>query len=911
MAALRRFVLGLLSLLRRHRAERELDDEVRAYVEASVEHKVRGGLPLDSALRAARIEIGSLEGVKDRVRDAGWEMRLENAWRDVHYAARLLRKSPGFTAAAVVTLALGIGANTAIVSAVNAIMLRELPVERPDELVSVAAIYPGGADPTFSYAAYRRIAADGARLIDAMAASPLRRDAVAFDGPPEPTNHKWVSGNYFTGLGIPAALGRTLLPSDDRLPPGEPVAVLSNAYWTRRFGHDPMVIGRAFRLKGRTFTVVGVAPQGFLGESPGEAVDLWMPVSAQPGAPPWLWTGHSTTWLRILARRRPGVSLAQARAGLEPVYDQVRNEIAAGTGSANFRASVLASRLAVSEASGGASRLRDNLTAPLLILLAISGLVLLVACANVANLTLARAAARRRQAALCLALGAGRTRLVGQSMTEALMLAAFGGIGGLCLAVWSSSVLEALVSAALPVALDVSPDRRVFAFAVVASGTTAVLFGLLPGLRTARIDPLEALKAGAASACGSRRVPLGRTLVVAQIVVSLVLVVAAGLFGRSLLKLQAIDPGFDPDRVLLLRVVGVGAETSMTPPADDQPVSPEIRRHLYRQLLTRAEMVPGVDGASASFTGVFGRETWGNAITVEGRAPNEAPTLRTFANSVTPRYFEVMRIALLRGRPFTDADHESAPKVVVVNETFARQFLGGTDPIGRRVAFCTSDPCQPATADKMAIVGLAEDAKYVDLREDRRPMLYVPFTQVRQHLGELQVRTASDPASVAATIYRELATVDRRLAVVAMTGGRDHVNASLVAERLIAKLSVTFACLALALAAVGLYGLMAYVTTQRTGEIGIRLSLGAEPGDVRRLVLGDTCRLVAIGAAIGTPAALAASMLLSSQLYQVGPGDPIVVALSVLALSVVAISAAYLPARRAAGVDPVRALRAE
>jgi predicted permease len=901
MASIRRLLAGLKALLRSHPVELELDEELRAYLETSIEEKVRGGMAQEDAIRAARVEAGSLEAVKDQVRDVGWETRLEATWRDVRYAARTLRKSPAFTTAAVLTLALGIGANTAIFSAVNAIMLRRLPVERPGELISLAAVFPNGVEPVFSYPAYRRIATDAAHLIDALAASTVRRDAVTLDGPPEPVDIKWISGNYFSTLGIAAAIGRTVLRSDDPTPPGHRVAVLSDAYWARRFGRDPTVVGRGFRLRGATFNILGVAPRGFSGESAGEAVDIWMPLSAQPGAPPWLWSGHSTTWLRILGRRRSDISLARARAGLEPVYERIRDDIAAGTDSPEFRRSVLDSRLLVSESSRGSSRVRDIFATPLLVLTAIVGLVLLVACANVANLMLARAATRRREVAVCLAIGAGRWRLVRQRMAEALLLAMVGGLMGVVLAIWGTSVLEALIAGALPISLDISPDAQVLAFAMVTSCATAVVFGLLPALRATGIDPLGALKSGGGADRGIVRIPLGRTLVVTQIVVSLVLLVTAGLFVRSLINLREIELGFDPDRVLLFR---------MTPPAAEQAVSLDSRRNLYRQLTARAESVPGIAGASASFSGVFSRGTWRNAITVEGFLPRPGVTPRTFANSITPDYFDVMRIAVLRGRTFTDADHETAPKVAVVNETFRRQFFGDADAIGKRVGFCASDPCGPPES-LMEIVGVTEDAKYVDLREEKAPLLYVHFAQHEQNLSEIQVRTAGDPAAVAATIHRELAAVDGRLAIVGMIEARDQVDASLTAEQLIAKLSATFGFLALALAAIGLYGLIAYATANRAGEIGIRMALGAQRRHVRRLVLGDTVKLVTLGAAIGMPISLGGAHLISSQLYQVKPTDFIVVSMSIAVLSFVALLAGYLPARRAARIDPAVALRAE
>jgi predicted permease len=655
-------------------------------------------------------------------------------------------------------------------------------------------------------------------------------------------------------------------------------------------------------LRGATFSIVGVAPPGFSGESAGEAVDIWMPMSAQPGAAGWLWRGHSTTWLRILGRRRPGISVVQARAGLEPVYGRVRDDMAANEQSPEFRRSVLDSRLLVSDSSRGSSRIRDNFATPLLVLTAIVGLVLLVACANVANLMLARAASRRRETAVCLAMGAGRWRLVRQRMAEAVLLAMAGGLMGLLLATWGTSVLETLVSGALPIALDIGPDARVLAFAMATSCATAMVFGVLPAVRATGIDPLRALKGGGGADRGIARIPLGRTLVVTQIAVSLVLLVTAGLFVRSLLNLQEIALGFDPDGVLLLR---------MTPPAAEQPLSLESRRGLYRQLLERVGSLPGITGASASSSGLFSRGTWRNAITVEGFVPGSGVTPRTFANSIAPGYFEVMRIAVLSGRRFTDADDETATKVAIVNEAFGRQFFGDAgEAIGRRVGFCSSDPCGPPTA-LMEIVGVTEDAKYVDLREENVPMLYVPFAQHEQQLNEIQVRTAGDPTAAAATIHGELSAVDGRLAIVGMIEARDQIDASLLAERLIAKLSTTFGFLALALAAVGLYGLIAYATTYRAGEIGIRMALGAQHRDVRRLVLGDTVKLLTFGAVIGLPIALGGAYLIASQLYEVQPTDSSVVSVSIAVLSFAGLLAGYLPSRWAARVDPAAALRAE
>jgi putative ABC transport system permease protein len=901
MATLRRLMAGLNALFHNTRAEQELDEELRSYLESSIDAKVQSGMTRDEARRAACVELGGVEAVKDRTRDIGWETRLEHVWRDVRYAARTLRKSPAFAAVVVLTLALGIGANTAIFSAVNAVMLRAIPVERPDELVSLTAVYPDGSEP-FSYAAYRRIAEDGAHLVDALAASTARRDAIAIDGPPEAVDVKWASGNYFATLGVRTAVGRPLLVSDDVQPPGLPVAVISDSFWARRFGRDPGILGRSIGLRGTAFVIVGVARRGFSSETPGESVDLWMPLSAQPNTPSWVWSGHSTTWLRVLARRRPGVSIAQARAGLEPVYGRVRDDVAAATDSREFRRSVLESRLRVSEASGGVSRVRDNLGAPLVALMAIVGLVLLVTCANVALLMMTRAVTRRREMAMRLALGAGRPRLIRQATFEALLLSALGGVGGFLVAIWGTSTLSSLLSGVLPVVLDISPDRRVLAFAGTISCLTALVFGFLPALFATGVDPLAALRSGGGGGIRGSRIPFGRTLVVVQIAVSLILLMASGLFVRSVKALEDVDLGFDPSQVVLLR---------LGPMVGQEALSVETTRQLYRELLDRARSVPGVEGASASFSGLLPSETWGNVVAIEGLKSPDGRALRTFVDAVTPSYFGVTRIDVLRGRGFTDDDRDTATRVAIVNGAFARHFFGDADPIGRHVGLCSSESCDPTATKMMEVVGVAKNAKYSSLRDVAPPILYVPFTQVEQRLGEVQVRVTGDVASIASPLFRRLAGVSRRLPILQVTAASDRVEASLAAQTTIARVSSAFGLLVLGLAGVGLFGLVAYTTTQRTHEIGIRIALGADRESLRRLVLGNTFRLVALGAGIGIPVALGLARLLSGLLYHVGPGDPVVLSLSVGVLAGVALLAAYLPAQRATRVDPTKSLRAE
>jgi predicted permease len=891
----RRILAGLFALVRRRRTERELDEEVRGYLDAAIDDRMRRGMTRDEAVRASRLAIGSLEAVKDQTRDAGWESIAEGCWRDGVHAVRALRRTPTFSAVVIALLGLGIGANTAIFSVLDAFLLRPLPVHEPGELITLAAVGPRAGDRAFSYPAYRQLANGGGAVIEAVATSGRFRDAVSFDGAPapEPVDLKWVSGNYFTVLGVPAAHGRTLLPGDDQSPPGIPVAVLSDAIWTRRFGRNPSVVGSRFIYKNIGYTVVGVAPRGFFGDTVGEAPDLWLPMTTRQ-APPDVWTTHSNDWLRILARRRQDVTLDQARVSLEPTYNAIRDEAAAALRSAEFRNAMLANRLAVEPAAGGLPMLRERLSAPLTILLGAVSLILLIVCANVANLMLARSAVRRRETAVRLAIGAGPVRLIRQLFAEALVVAALGGVLALFLAAWSGPVIAAFITrgAPTPLTIDVSPDVRVFSFALCLSSITALLFGLWPAIRATRVDLLSALKTGSPGARAGR-FRLGRALVVGQIALSLVLLFGAGLFVRSLIKLEAIDAGFDPDAVLLFQL------------APTQPASLAERREIYRQLVSRAESLPGVAAASASAVSLFIGESWGNVISVDGFQPQPGVTPRTFVNAVTPRHFDVMQTVIIRGRSFGAEDHESAPRVGIVNETFARQFFGGDDAIGRRVGFSA----QPAAM--MEIVGVVRDAKYLDLRESPRPMLYVPFTQHGQPLFTLEVRIAGGSAAIESALRRELAAVDRRMAIVRDMTLRGQVDWSLAAEQLIARLSAVFGLLALLLAAVGLYGVVAYLTAQRTAEIGIRIALGADRSDVRRLVLSDTLRLAAVGVAIGLPAALGSARLLEGQLYQIEPTDPPSLAIGVVTLTVTALVAGFLPARRAARVDPTVTLRAE
>ena len=897
MTRLRVLFSRLRTLVRTRRRDTDLDEEIETHLTLLADEQIRRGVPPDAARAAAKAAFGGVAQVKETYRDQRGLPFLETLMQDLRFGIRILWRNPAFTAVVVLTLGLGIGANTAIFSLVDALMLRRLPVTRPEELVRLSSISPRNTDTNFSYSAFQQFRAGSARVADVMAASATRSIRATVDGEAEVLNRKMVSGNYFSVLGVPSVAGRTFTAGDDDFAASPPAAVLGHRYWTRRFGQDAGAMGRTITIAATVFTIVGVAAPEFRSETVGELPDVWTPLTIQPDAPAYLWIGHSTTWLRIIARRRPAITLDETRAAFEPAFAAIVRERAAAEKIASFREHALQSMLGLDDGSRGLSPVRDNLSGPLYLLMAVVLFVLLIACANVANLLLARAAVRAREISLRAALGAGRLRLVRQLLVEAVLLAVFGGALGLLLGHWGATSLVTLASRTpLPLRLDVRLDLRMLAFTAGLSAITAVVFGLVPAVRAARPNLLPALKGPLGWRIGTGGFRLGKSLVVAQIALSLGLLVIAGLFVRSLVNLRNLDLGFNPARVLVLNL-------DMSSSAAKVPL--EERRNIYERLVERAESLPGVRAASLSASGVFSGSSWGNRITVEGRtAPEEEPE-RTLANSVTPGFFDVMEIRLLRGRPFSDADRQNAPPVAIVNETFAQQFFNNPAPIGRKVGL-------GAPAETMReIVGVVGNAKYSNMREPAVPMLYVPFRQHDGRLGELQVRMAADPAALAAQVRRALASVDQRISVTGVVEMQEQVDASILAETLIAKLSGLFGSLALLLSAVGLYGVIAYMSSQRTTEIGIRMALGADRRSVLWLILRQVLTLVLVGMIVGAPAAFFVGQLVRRQLYGLPPHDPFTITLAVVVLSGVALVAGILPARRASRINPIAAVRAE
>jgi predicted permease len=881
--------LRLRSLFRRSRVEEDLSDELRFHLERLIVENIAKGMMPEEARYTALRELGGVEQIKEECRDMRRVNYIENFIQDVRYGLRMLAKNPGFTAVAIITLALGIGANTGIFSLANALLLKTLPVRDPERLVIIRLPDPHGGYngipyPTFEY--FR----DHNRVLSGIFASSIPDHLdVSIDGHAELVRGHVVSGGYYSTLGVNAVLGRTITPRDDA--PGEPpVVMISYDYWKRRFGASPDVIGKNVEVNGAGFTIIGVTPPGFFGLLAGFSPEVTASISMQPrlmgdGSLP---NDRSTWGVETLgARLKPGVTLAEARADLDLLFRQT-------LGSAHPQDKL---RIEVTPGSRGLSVIREHFTPPLLILMAVVGLVLLIACANVANLLLARATARRKEIAMRLALGAGRARLIRQLLTETVLLATFGGALGLAFAAWIKHALLAIIaSAGLPITVSAQIDSRVLAFTGLVALATGVLFGLVPAIRATKVNLIPDLKAGPGMVGRGRvNLGLGQALVVSQIAVSLLLLVSVGLFVRTLRNLKEVNPGFNPEHVLLFTV-----EPHLLGYKDARLVN------LYKELLVSVRGVPGVRAVSSSRTAPLTPGGVDATISIPGYIPlpGENPTVQeTFAG---PNFFEAMGVPLLLGRDFTLQDAEDAPKVAVINETAALRFFGNRNPIG--VHFTLSERQGP-----IQLIGVVRDAKYRSLQEPTAAMVFLPFLQFSPEAQRmtLEVRTAMSPETMVAAVRQRIEAIDRNLPMIDTKSLTEQVDESLMPERLIATLSSLFALLALMLACVGLYGIMAYAVARRTQEIGIRMALGAHRRDVLNLVVGQGFKLGMIGVAIGIIAALGLTRFLSSILYGVKPSDPVTFSTVSLILIGMALVACYVPARRATTVDPMIALRNE
>lgn len=901
----------LINVVRGDRLSRDIAREMRFHVEQRAEELIARGMTPEDAEREARRAFGNLTAMGERTRDADVASWLESVLGDVRYALRSLHKAPGFTAVALLSLGLGIGANTAIFSVVDAVLLRTLPVKDPQQLVQLT--YDGDAGE-FTNPLWEQIRSHGELFDGAFAYSPQSFN-LAERGEARRVDGEWVSGDYFRTLGVHAALGRLFARGDD-VRGCAPVAVVSADLAARELGGDAAV-GRTLSVEGHPFTVIGVTEPGFNGVEVGTRSHVYVPICAEP-----IVSGHQSAiegrsywWLEIMARVRSDLPAPALDARLSAVSPGIFQATLPPKWPGDIKSEYLKRRLTTRGAATGLSDLRRSYKSALFALMGVVGLVLLVACVNVANLLLARATVRQREVATRMAIGAGRRRLVRQLLTESLLLAAGGTALGLVIAQLGSHALARLASTQRgTVWLDLSPDPRVLAFTTVVAVGTGLLFGLAPAVSATRVEPNAALKSGGRGGTAARgQLTATRSLVVVQLALSLMVLVAAGLLLGTFRNLVSLDPGFERQGVVVV-------STDMQRARLDEPHLAIVRD----EMLQRLRALPGVRAASTSMITPISGIGWNGGFEVPGVTPerphDDAPDARldqsraardrtiTFYNGVSDGYFGVTGTPLLAGRDFDSRDRSGAPPVTIINETLARRAFGDANPVGRQIILHTAEGNEPPSE----IVGVVRDAKYGSMREAMRPVAYLPIAQVRE-VGPsfgFQLRVDRAPAMTVPAIVQSITTVAPE-ATLDVTTLDEMVAGSLARERLLAVLAGVFGALALTLATIGLYGTMSYAVARRRNEIGIRIALGAERGRVLGLVLGDVGRLLVAGTVLGIVGALAATRVLGSLLFGVAPRDPVTFAAAALLLAAVGTAAGYLPAWRAAGVDPLATLREE
>jgi predicted permease len=905
--------LRVKRLLHRRQLDRDLGDELQFHLAMREQKLQEGGVSPKEARYAARREFGNATTAKETNWDLWTFAFLETLWQDIRYGLRQLRRSPGFATVAVLSVALGIGANTAIFSMIDMVLLRSLPVKNPGQLVLLdSGIRTGtySGDPSvgrwteLSYDAYRYLVRHN-QSFQGIAAFRSGRDHLEVrwprtkaSGQAERRDGQLVAANYFSVMGVPAALGRVFEPGDD-FPNARPVAVISYPYWQRRFHGDASAIGRAVDLNGTPFTIVGVTPPEFFGERVGPPPDFWLPLMFQPQIThreSYL-THNDEYWLNFIARLKPGVTRRQALAVLDV---QLRQFLVAQAGSklsSDQRRAIARAYIQLDPGGNGISWMRQLYSEPLHVLLGIVALVLLVACANVANLLLSKAAGRQREIAMRLTVGASRGRLIRQVLTESMLLAIIGGAAALLLAYWGVHLLASMVDRTLVMRVATNPG--VLAFTLAIAVVTGLIFGLVPALRVSRTEPIEAMR-GASPSGGRHQSGLTRGLIVVQVATSLVLVAGAGLLLRTLVNLENQNLGFRDEHVLLVntdpRLAGF---------------KPGQLDGLYRQLLDRLNALPGVESATIAYYSPMSGSRSTTGVTIQGYTPHPNEDVSVNENQVAPNYFATLGIPVLLGRPIGPQDTPTSPKVVVVNQAFVERFMHGQNPIGKRVWVGQGYYPPPAHLPQ-EIVGVVADARYRDPSKAPEPFAYEPLSQDPGFFaGNIEIRTAGDPRGAAAEVRQAIQDLDSTLPIGSVHTLRMQVNDQLGQQRLVARLSVLFGLLALALAAVGLYGVVAYWVTRRTQEIGMRMALGAQKADVLWLVVRRGLTMALTGVGCGVAAALALSRLIASSLYGVKPTDPLTFTLGALLVIAIALIASYIPARRAAKVDPMVALRYE
>ena len=900
-----RIAAGCRALVQRRRVERELDDELAAYLEAAADEQVRAGMTPEAARRTARAAFGSVAAVKDHTRDAGWESSVEGLWQDVRYALRALRRAPGFAATVFLTLTIAIAGNTAIFQLADAVRLRPLPVDRPEQLFEVRMTHPergrmgtfSGRRPLFTYPLWDDFR-HRQRAFSAVVAWGGYPVNVAPGSTAQFEQGLWVNGGFFTALGITPHLGRLLTEQDDRPGCAAPVAVLGYAFWRRQYGGDPSVIGKPISLDGHPFEIVGVAPRAFVGLEVGRRFDVATPLCAERvlNAERSALVDRAWWWLTVVGRLAPGWTASRASAHLasisaETFHATLPPGLEAGVTDA-YRSSTLGAYPASTGVSG---TVREEYTTPLSVLLGLSVVVLLIASANIATLLLARATARERDAAVRLALGASRARLVRQLLMESAVLAALGALAGTLAAQPLSEGLVALLQSSgfqfFAIGFDLQPNWRVLAFSIGAASATCLLFGLVPALlatRPSRSALVRGLTRAGADARPQSRLRAG--LVVAQISLALMLVVAALLLTRTLRNLATANHGFDADDVIAVVV-------------QHPDVAPDRRRQAAEQLLAAVRAMPGAPRAATASMFPLSGESWSGRVVVDG-VPIER---QTYFNRVSDDYFATLGMRFLAGRDFSPADGPAAPRVAIVNTSFARELLRRANPIGATFAF-PPRPGQPVSP--IEVIGVVADARHLGVRDPFEPMAFFPISQQSRSPEYVNLLVKLPPAGATRDVIETITRVEPT-AVLFTVPLQWQIADQTVRERLLAVLSSTFAAVAALLALLGLYGAVAYGVAQRVQEIGIRMALGARGTDIVTTFLRQSLWLSGVGVVAGVIAAAVAAPYLESLLFGLNPRDPAVFVVVAIAFPMVAMAAAYVPARRATRIDPVTVLRGE
>jgi putative ABC transport system permease protein len=889
------FIRRLINLVRDEQLSRDIDREMAFHLREHVEALVARGMSERDAIREAQRRFGNRTLQSESTRDADIVRWLDSVRGDVRYAMRALRRSPVFTAVAIASLALGIGANTAIYSLLDAVVVRALPVPNPEELVTITT---GGEErhTGFSNPLWEALR-DRQTVLASVAAFGETTFNAADGGEIRPVRGEWVSGDYFRVFGMRPAAGRLLTAADD-VRGCPPAAVLGHGFWQSEYGGRADAVGRNVVFEGKPLQIVGVAAPGFAGPEVGREIQVYVPICAMP-----VLLGRNQLdmrtfwWLRVMGRRDPSVTLEQVRAGIGSMARDLYAATMPAELSSAQKAEYANRTMSAFPGGAGMSDVRDRYSTALKVMMGAVALVLLIACANVANLLLARATARQREVAVRLAIGAARERLVRQLLTESALLAIFGAAAGLLVARWGTQALVTLIATRdAPVALDLSLNLRVLGFTALVATVTTAVFGLVPAWRGTRVHPQAAMKAGARGVAeGHTRFTLGKALVVAQVALSLTLLVGAGLLVGSLRNLRTMDPGFTSEGVLL--VSARFGRTGMTPPA---------REAAKREALLRIRALPGVRSAGTSDVTPVGRNRWNDALFVDGFTPASERDAVVWFNEVSDGFFATLDTRFVAGRDFDASDTPQGPKTAIVNQSVAKKFFGDASPLGKQFRTKHGDTYSPY----YTIVGVVEDSKYSSLREETSGTAYIPVLQNAAGTAGMTtlIRAEGDPLQLVGAVKRVFADV-HRLVGLDITTMDEQVARSLRREHMLATLSATFGAVALALSMLGLYGVMAYTVARRRNEIGVRIALGADQGRLLRMVLWDVVRVVTIGLVLGVGGAMASGKLVTSFLFGVSPTEPAVMAGAALLLLAVAVGSGLFPAIRAARVDPVAALR--